>query len=154
MSEREMKFIRCATRGSDRDSAIRRSISAPSRADAGAAAAASGRPASSCSTVRRLGCGMTVLRPDGSRRQPASEAAASPAPVSAVASTKHGGLTMSRHIRYASRRRLLQFLAASPLLTHGALGQQLRDPAEWAPREADRLIADPRQALDVFDFEP
>ncbi len=61
-----------------------------------------------------------------------------------------------QHIHIASRRRMLQFLAASPLFAHSALAQQLRssDPADWAPREVDRLIADPRQALDVFDFEP
>jgi isopentenyl diphosphate isomerase/L-lactate dehydrogenase-like FMN-dependent dehydrogenase len=55
-----------------------------------------------------------------------------------------------------SRRRLLQFLAAGPLLAHGALAQGLRpeNPAEWAPRDLDKLIADPTQALDVFDFEP
>ena len=55
-----------------------------------------------------------------------------------------------------SRRRLLQFLAASPLLAHGALAQGVRpdDPVDWAPRELDKLIADPAQALDVFDFEP
>jgi 4-hydroxymandelate oxidase len=28
------------------------------------------------------------------------------------------------------------------------------DPVNWAPRELDKLIADPTQALDVFDFEP
>ena len=64
---------------------------------------------------------------------------------------------MSQHrTSIASRRRMLQFLAASPLFAHSALAQQLRlsDPADWAPREVDRLIADPRQALDVFDFEP
>src|SRR3954451_5983221 len=64
---------------------------------------------------------------------------------------------MSRHDRqFASRRRLLQYLAASPLLAHAALAQgaQPEDPANWAPREIDRLIADPTQALDVFDFEP
>ncbi|MEA2900045.1 MAG: 4-hydroxymandelate oxidase, partial [Bradyrhizobium sp.] len=64
---------------------------------------------------------------------------------------------MSRQILHnASRRRLLQFLAASPLLAHGALaqGQRPDDPVNWAPRELDRLIADPAQALDVFDFEP
>jgi isopentenyl diphosphate isomerase/L-lactate dehydrogenase-like FMN-dependent dehydrogenase len=64
---------------------------------------------------------------------------------------------MSRQIlQNASRRRLLQFLAASPLLAHGALaqGQRPDDPVNWAPRELDRLIADPAQALDVFDFEP
>jgi isopentenyl diphosphate isomerase/L-lactate dehydrogenase-like FMN-dependent dehydrogenase len=64
---------------------------------------------------------------------------------------------MSRqHLLNASRRRLLQFLAASPLLAHGALaqGQRPDDPVDWAPRELDRLIADPAQALNVFDFEP
>jgi hypothetical protein len=51
---------------------------------------------------------------------------------------------------------LLQFLAASPLIAHGALaqGQRPEDPVDWAPRELDKLIADPAQALDVFDFEP
>jgi 4-hydroxymandelate oxidase len=64
---------------------------------------------------------------------------------------------MSRsNLQTTSRRRLLQFLAASPLLAHGALaqGQRLDDPMNWAPRELDKLIADPSQALDVFDFEP
>src|SRR3954468_12800805 len=57
---------------------------------------------------------------------------------------------------YASRRRLLQFLAASPLFAHGALAEGLRssDPIEWAPRELEKLITDPAQAIDVFDFEP
>ena len=60
------------------------------------------------------------------------------------------------HIHIVSRRRLLQFLAASPLLARGALAEGLRpsDPADWAPRDLDKLIADPAQALDVFDFEP
>jgi isopentenyl diphosphate isomerase/L-lactate dehydrogenase-like FMN-dependent dehydrogenase len=69
---------------------------------------------------------------------------------------------MSRHnLEFVSRRRLLQFLAASPLFaqaafTQGALAEAFRpqDPAEWAPRDLDNLIADPSQALDVFDFEP
>ena len=64
---------------------------------------------------------------------------------------------MSRsNLQATSRRRLLQFLAASPLLAHGALAQGMRpdDPVDWAPRELDKLIADPSQALDVFDFEP
>jgi 4-hydroxymandelate oxidase len=60
------------------------------------------------------------------------------------------------HIQLTSRRRLLQFLAASPLFARNALAEGLRpsDPAEWAPRGLDKLIADPTQALDVFDFEP
>jgi 4-hydroxymandelate oxidase len=61
-----------------------------------------------------------------------------------------------QNLQATSRRRLLQFLAASPLLAHGALAQGVRpdDPVDWAPRELDKLIADPTQALDVFDFEP
>ncbi|TMJ49989.1 MAG: alpha-hydroxy-acid oxidizing protein [Alphaproteobacteria bacterium] len=60
------------------------------------------------------------------------------------------------HFRPVSRRRLLQFLAASPLFAHGALAEGSRpsDPVDWAPRDLDKLIADPKQALDVFDFEP
>jgi isopentenyl diphosphate isomerase/L-lactate dehydrogenase-like FMN-dependent dehydrogenase len=60
------------------------------------------------------------------------------------------------HIDIVSRRRLLQFLAASPLFARDALAQGPRpsDPADWAPRDPDKLIADPMQALDVFDFEP
>jgi len=60
------------------------------------------------------------------------------------------------HIDIVSRRRLLQFLAASPLFARSTLAEELRpsDPVDWAPRELDKLIADPTQALDVFDFEP
>src|SRR6266481_2063193 len=64
---------------------------------------------------------------------------------------------MSPHpVDVLSRRRLLQFLAASPLFTRNALAEGLRpsDPVDWAPRDPDKLIADPTQALDVFDFEP
>src|SRR3954468_18869410 len=62
---------------------------------------------------------------------------------------------MSHRVQF-SRRRLLQFMAASPLVAPVALAQGLHpsDPMEWAPREFDKLIADPSQALDVFDFEP
>src|SRR5580692_2965180 len=63
---------------------------------------------------------------------------------------------MSHPPHLARRRLLLQFLAASPLFAHRALAEGVRpsDPVEWAPRELDKVIADPRQALDVFDFEP
>src|SRR5882724_4241848 len=55
-----------------------------------------------------------------------------------------------------NRRRLLKFLAASPLFARGALAEGLRqaDPADWAPRDLEKLIADPTQALNVFDFAP
>src|SRR5471032_2914196 len=61
-----------------------------------------------------------------------------------------------QNFQIASRRRLLQYLAASPLLAHSVLAQGFapQDPVEWAPRDLDKLIADPAQALDVFDFEP
>jgi 4-hydroxymandelate oxidase len=64
---------------------------------------------------------------------------------------------MSRQpIITASRRHMLQFLAASPLFAREAVAEALRwsDPMEWAPRDLEKLIAEPGQALDVFDFEP
>jgi 4-hydroxymandelate oxidase len=63
---------------------------------------------------------------------------------------------MSMHHVRASRRRFLQFVAASPLFAHiaQAEGTEGTDPVDWAPRDLARLIADPKEALDVFDFEP
>src|SRR5262252_10978212 len=60
------------------------------------------------------------------------------------------------HISVARRRRFLQFLAASPFIAQDAMAEGLRssDPMEWAPRDLDKLITEPKQALDVFDFEP
>jgi 4-hydroxymandelate oxidase len=66
------------------------------------------------------------------------------------------GETMSRQrIRFASRRRFLQFLAASPFFAQDALaeGRRWSDPMDWAPRDLDKLITNPRQARDVFDLE-
>src|SRR5438874_2987952 len=60
-----------------------------------------------------------------------------------------------------NRRRFLQFLAASPLA--GGAGQgwaqllpksRVSDPAMWAPLEPDKLIKSPKEAINVFDFEP
>src|SRR5947207_15978734 len=60
-----------------------------------------------------------------------------------------------------NRRRFLQFLAASPL--GGAAGtgwaqllpkSRVSDPAMWAPLEPDKLIKTPKEAINVFDFEP
>ena len=62
-----------------------------------------------------------------------------------------------------NRRRLLQFIAASPLFagsTGLALAQELlprqrySDPTTWWPQDAGSLIKDPKEALNVFDFEP
>jgi 4-hydroxymandelate oxidase len=71
------------------------------------------------------------------------------------------GLRMtSPIIRASSRRRFLQYLAASPLLASGAVSaygteapSKLPDPMIWAPAGGD-LINDPKQAINVFDFEP
>ncbi len=60
-----------------------------------------------------------------------------------------------------SRRRFLQFLAASPLLAASDLAamaaevpSRLPDPVIWAPRTLDKLITSPKEAIDIFDFEP
>ena len=67
------------------------------------------------------------------------------------------------HIDQAtSRRRFLQFLAGSPLLA-GSLpafaeapvaGTKLSDPIIWAPLKTEDLIKSPKEAINVFDFEP
>jgi isopentenyl diphosphate isomerase/L-lactate dehydrogenase-like FMN-dependent dehydrogenase len=64
-------------------------------------------------------------------------------------------------VQTASRRKFLQFLAASPLLAASDLAafaneapNRLPDPMVWSPRNLDRLIKDPKEALTVFDFEP
>jgi isopentenyl diphosphate isomerase/L-lactate dehydrogenase-like FMN-dependent dehydrogenase len=61
----------------------------------------------------------------------------------------------------ANRRRFLQFLAASPLFTGAALagegpaaGVKLSDPIMWAPLKTENLIRSPKEAINVFDFEP
>jgi 4-hydroxymandelate oxidase len=61
-----------------------------------------------------------------------------------------------------SRRKFLQFLAGSPLLAAGGAwagdaptpGAKLPDPLMWAPMGADELIKSPKEAINVFDFEP
>jgi 4-hydroxymandelate oxidase len=64
----------------------------------------------------------------------------------------------SQRHQIASRRKLLSFLAASPLLTPGAFAEDTpsrpADPMTPAVREFDKLIENAKQALDVFDFEP
>ena len=60
-----------------------------------------------------------------------------------------------------SRRRLLQFLAGSPLLAGSfsalaqgpAAGTKLPDPIMWAPLKTETLIKSPKEAINVFDFE-
>ena len=64
------------------------------------------------------------------------------------------------------RRRLLQFLAGSPLVATlpaaapAAFAQAFipgtrePDPRMWATYDASKLIKDPKEAINVFDFEP
>src|ERR1700691_1545684 len=70
---------------------------------------------------------------------------------------------MTRVDHATSRRRFIKFLAASPLFAgtslsavaqEGLFPERPPDPYVWAPREYDHLISDPKEALDVFDFEP
>src|SRR5919109_485492 len=74
-----------------------------------------------------------------------------------------GGLAMPSFAEHAaSRRKFLSFLAGSPLLAAGAAfagegpmpGSKLPDPLPWAPMRADELIKSPKEAINVFDFEP
>jgi 4-hydroxymandelate oxidase len=61
-----------------------------------------------------------------------------------------------------SRRRFMQFLAASPLLAGRSSAfaeillpkQTVPDPMMWAPLDPRQLIKDPKDAINVFDFEP
>jgi len=64
--------------------------------------------------------------------------------------------------RTTSRRRFLGFLATSPLIGAGGLAalaqtpsgpNRLPDPMLWAPRDLEKLILTPKDAINVFDFE-
>ena len=66
----------------------------------------------------------------------------------------------SEVVRTASRRRFLQYLAASPLVASSGLPVyagdaplKLPDPMIWAPRGLEP-IKSPKEAINVFDFEP
>src|ERR1700733_3108842 len=63
----------------------------------------------------------------------------------------------------ANRRKFLQFIAASTALTYTdklAFAEtllpksKLPDPMIWAPLDANNLIKSPKEAINVFDFEP
>src|SRR5438093_12384761 len=63
-----------------------------------------------------------------------------------------------------NRRRFLQFLAGSPLLACPGLAgsaadgplapSKVPDPIMWGPMRTEDLIASPKDAINVFDFEP
>jgi 4-hydroxymandelate oxidase len=68
---------------------------------------------------------------------------------------------LSEDIRATSRRRFLQYCAASPLLASGAFAanameapSKMPDPMLWAPPGSVDLIKNPKEAINVFDFEP
>jgi isopentenyl diphosphate isomerase/L-lactate dehydrogenase-like FMN-dependent dehydrogenase len=67
---------------------------------------------------------------------------------------------MTSPIIQTSRRRFLQYLAASPLVAAGSIEawgmeipSRLPDPMIWAP-QGGALIKGPKDAINVFDFEP
>ena len=73
------------------------------------------------------------------------------------------GVMVSPLQRSMSRRRVLQFLLASPMFSamgrparaqDAAVPSRLPDPLPWAPRDLGKLIGEPKEALSVFDFEP
>jgi 4-hydroxymandelate oxidase len=63
-----------------------------------------------------------------------------------------------------SRRQFLKFPSASPLFAAGAFdalagegpvaGVKLPDPIVWAPLKTENVIKNPKEAINVFDFEP
>jgi 4-hydroxymandelate oxidase len=64
-------------------------------------------------------------------------------------------------VRDTNRRRFLQYLAAIPLMASGALSaygaetpSKLPDPRLWAPPGSGDLIKSPKDAINVFEFEP
>src|SRR3989454_5935089 len=58
-------------------------------------------------------------------------------------------------IKAESRRRFLKFMSGSPLLAWpGFAALAAEDPIRWAPMRAEDLITSPKDALNVFDFEP
>jgi isopentenyl diphosphate isomerase/L-lactate dehydrogenase-like FMN-dependent dehydrogenase len=72
-------------------------------------------------------------------------------------------MTSSDH-QATNRRKFLQFLASSPLLAAGGFSAfagegpqpvpKLPDPLMWGPMKTDPLIKSPKEAINVFDFEP
>jgi 4-hydroxymandelate oxidase len=67
---------------------------------------------------------------------------------------------MTSPIVRASRRKFLQYIAASPVVASGAIEaygmeapSKLPDPMIWAPTDHE-LIKNPKDAINVFDFEP
>ena len=67
----------------------------------------------------------------------------------------------SRIDKSTSRRQFLKFLSGSPLLAYPSFAawaveapSRLPDPIMWAPFNTQDLVASPKDAINVFDFEP
>jgi isopentenyl diphosphate isomerase/L-lactate dehydrogenase-like FMN-dependent dehydrogenase len=71
---------------------------------------------------------------------------------------------MSINAQAAHRRQFLKWLSASPLLGYSGLASlaadiplvapsRLSDPITWAPASLQELITNPKDAINVFDFE-
>jgi 4-hydroxymandelate oxidase len=71
---------------------------------------------------------------------------------------------MSFDDQAAHRRQFLKWLSASPLLGYSGLASlaaevplvapsRLSDPITWAPASLQELITNPKDAINVFDFE-
>jgi isopentenyl diphosphate isomerase/L-lactate dehydrogenase-like FMN-dependent dehydrogenase len=68
------------------------------------------------------------------------------------------------NLKTESRRRFLKFVSGSPLLAWPGLAgaaadgplapSKLPDPIMWGPMRTEDLIASPKDAINVFDFEP
>lgn len=56
--------------------------------------------------------------------------------------------------RAESCRRFLKFVSGSPLLAWPGFAALAADPILWAPMNMEHLIASPKDAINVFDFEP
>jgi isopentenyl diphosphate isomerase/L-lactate dehydrogenase-like FMN-dependent dehydrogenase len=74
-----------------------------------------------------------------------------------------GSIMPNEFDQAANRRRFLQFIAASTALTYAdkvAFAEtllpktKLPDPMIWAPLDPANLIKSPKDAINVFDFEP
>src|SRR5689334_21925731 len=70
-------------------------------------------------------------------------------------------MVMPKVDQAASRREFLKFVAASPLFAAGGAAafagespSKLPDPMLWAPQNLEELIKSPKDAINVFDFEP
>src|SRR5262245_61774959 len=70
-------------------------------------------------------------------------------------------MVMHKVDQATSRRQFLKFISASPLFAAGGAAafagesaSKLPDPMLWAPQNLEELIKTPKDAINVFDFDP